>query len=173
MSQYKDGNGDVTRPPSLNDLLLICRQLNEVQAKYIVIGGIAMLEHGLARMTEDIDLLVDASCENVARIKRALSFLPDRASEELLDSDVADYIVVRINDEITIDLMAIAGGVNYAEAVGMVAVREIEGIAIPFATPQLLWKTKQSPREKDRLDRTYLRKWFLDQAERDGESVDG
>jgi hypothetical protein len=29
-------------------------------------------------------------------------------------------------------------------------------LGIPFANPQLLWKTKQTHREKDALDRTFL-----------------
>jgi hypothetical protein len=33
---------------------------------------------------------------------------------------------------------------------------DIEGVPIPFATPELLWRTKQTIRDKDRLDRAFL-----------------
>jgi len=49
---------------SLEDLLLLCRQLNHGGAKYIVIGGMAIIRLGFTRATEDIDLLVDSSPEN-------------------------------------------------------------------------------------------------------------
>ena len=32
----------------------------------------------------------------------------------------------------------------------------LDDVAIPFATPALLWRTKQTFREKDRLDRIFL-----------------
>lgn len=40
---------DSTRPPSLDDLLLICRSLNKQHARYIIIGGLAIFEHALDR----------------------------------------------------------------------------------------------------------------------------
>jgi len=32
----------------------------------------------------------------------------------------------------------------------------IDGVPIPFAKPELLWRTKQTVREKDRQDRVFL-----------------
>lgn len=157
-----DQREDATRPPSLDDLLLICRQLNQLEARYIIIGGLAIFEYGLARLTEDVDLLIDSSPENVRIVKKALECLPDKASRDVNDSDVADYVVVRINDEITVDLMGNACGVDYNEASSMIERREVRGVSIPFASPHLLWKTKQTCREKDALDRSFLRKWFAD-----------
>jgi hypothetical protein len=153
-----------TRPPTLEDLLLICRHLNAQHARYIVIGGFAIFEHGLARLTDDIDLLVDSSLDNVARVKTALECLPDKASRDVHDSDVSTYAVVRINDEITVDLMATACGIDYARAERMIDWREIQGVRIPVASPALLWLTKQTNREKDALDRAFLRKWFADRG---------
>lgn len=154
-----------TRPPDLDDLLLICRHLNDAHARYVVIGGFALFEHGLARLTDDLDLLVDPAPENVARVKVALDCLPDQAAREILDTDVADYVVVRINDEITVDLMASACGVEFAEAERFIEKRLIRGVEVPIASPALLWKTKQTPREKDALDRSFLRKWFADHGQ--------
>jgi hypothetical protein len=38
-----DGTTAESRPPTLNDLLTLCHELNLRKAKYIVIGGIAMI----------------------------------------------------------------------------------------------------------------------------------
>ena len=65
-------DGPYAREPQIEDLVRICRALNEAGARYILIGGFAVIAHGGARTTKDIDLLVDASPENVARVKRAL-----------------------------------------------------------------------------------------------------
>ena len=42
-----------------------------------------MNELGLVRVTEDIDLLIEASAENQQRVREALRILPDRAIDEL------------------------------------------------------------------------------------------
>ena|SRR5436190_9952105 len=144
------------RPPTLEDLLDLCRRLNEAGAKYIVIGGMAIIQHGFVRATEDIDLLVDASAENFEKIKSAMLGLPDGAIREIGPDDLNQYVVVRVGDEFVVDLMKAACGVEYAEASGEISLITIEGVNIPFATPKLLWRLKQTHREKDKLDRLFL-----------------
>jgi hypothetical protein len=134
----------------------LCRSLNREGARYIVIGGMAIIQAGFVRATEDIDLLVDASADNLGRLKRALADLPDGAVREMADDDLERYVVVRVADEIVVDLMKAACGITFSEASSSVDVVTLEGVAIPFAKPALLWRTKQTFREKDRLDRTFL-----------------
>ncbi|HVS65426.1 MAG TPA: nucleotidyl transferase AbiEii/AbiGii toxin family protein [Thermoanaerobaculia bacterium] len=45
--------------PTLEDLRRLCRSLDEAGARYVLIGGFAMILHGGERTTKDIDLLVD------------------------------------------------------------------------------------------------------------------
>lgn len=88
---------------------------------------------GYARHTGDLDLVVDAALENEAKVFDALATLPDKAVRELEPGDVAKYVVVRVAD----------------------------GVAIPFASPELLWRMKsRTHREKDRGDLQFLRMWF-------------
>lgn len=146
------------RDPESGDLLRICASLNKAGARYVVIGGMAMVLHGFNRGTEDIDLLVDRTVENVARLREALSILPDNAVEQVRDSDIESYEVVRVADEVVVDLMGSACGIDFAAAEAEIDWREIEGIKIPFASPSLLFKTKQTVREKDELDSHYLKR---------------
>src|SRR5438093_12794196 len=83
------------RPPTLEDLLDLCRRLNEAGAKYIVIGGMAIIQHGFVRATEDIDLLVDASAENFEKIKSACLALPIGAFRGIGLVDLNNYVFVR------------------------------------------------------------------------------
>jgi hypothetical protein len=53
------------RLPTTDDLLLLCRRLNDAGAKYLVVGGFAIVQHGFARATEAIDLLIDSSSETL------------------------------------------------------------------------------------------------------------
>jgi hypothetical protein len=46
--------------------------------------------------------------------------------------------------------------VSYDDAKSEVEHVVIDGVTIPFATAELLWRTKQTVRDKDLLDRTFL-----------------
>jgi hypothetical protein len=151
-----DGPAPEARPPSVADLVALCRNLNEAHARYLVLGGMAIIQAGLVRATEDIDLLIDTSVENIERVKAALMKLPDGAVRDVANDDLESYVVVRVADEIVVDLMKAACGIEYEEAHRMVNVVTIDGVPIPFANPLLLWRTKQTMREKDRLDRVFL-----------------
>ncbi len=158
-----------SREPSLEDLVNLCRHLNAEGARYIVIGGFAMRAAGYDRRTMDIDLLIDAEPSNEMKVYEALAHLPDKAVRELTPGEVAKYTVVRVADEIVVDLMASASGMNYAAAASDIALVEVNGTAIPFASPRLLWKMKQhSYRDKDAPDIHFLRSLF----ERLGENLE-
>src|SRR5205814_7151013 len=105
-----------SRIPLVEDLVKVCRELNRRGAKYLVVGGFAVIQHGFLRNTGDIDLLIEDSPENQAKTKRALEVLPDKAIRELGDDDLRNYVVVRVCDEIVVDLMVKACGISYSEA---------------------------------------------------------
>ena len=116
-----------------------------------------MTELGLVRVTEDIDLLIESSPENQQRVREALRVLPERAIDELRpEEDLRDWVVVRVNDEITVNLMTSACAVTYAEAKDDVVVQLIRGVQVPFADRNLMIRLKQGNREKDRIDLEYL-----------------
>ena len=160
---HDDGASEelVSREPSVEDVVEICRELNARGARYIVVGGFAIRQAGYSRTTMDIDLLVDAELGNETKVFDALATLPDGAVRELDPGDVAKFTVVRVSDEVMVDLMAKASGISYEEAKGHVHVRELEGVKIPFANPDLLWRMKsRSPRPKDQGDLYFLRELF-------------
>jgi hypothetical protein len=131
-------------------------------AKYVVVGGFAVIEAGYPRTTGDIDLLVDSAADNEVKVFEALATLPDGAVRELDPGDVAKFTVVRVADEVLVDLMAKASGISYEEAKGHVHVRELDGVKIPFANPDLLWRMKRrSMRPKDQGDLYFLRELFV------------
>jgi len=118
------------------------------------------------RGTMDVDLIVDADLENEAKVFSALSTLPDNAVRELCPGELQRYSVIRVGDEIVVDLMRSAGGIDYAEAAKDVVVREVDGVPIPFASPRLLWRMKAvTHREKDAADLVFLRRWFAERGE--------
>jgi hypothetical protein len=156
----------ISRPPTEADLAGLCRELNQRGAKYVVVGGLAIIAAGLPRMTTDVGLMVAVDAENEARIYAALATLPDNAVRELQPGELSQYTVIRVGDEIVVDLMRSAGGIDYAEAAKDVVVREVDGVPIPFASPRLLWRMKAlTHREKDSGDLVFLRQWFTERGE--------
>jgi hypothetical protein len=114
------GPAPEARPPLLEDLVSLCRQLNREGARYVVIGGMAVIQAGFGRATNDIDLLIDARPDNQERVRRALMALPDQAVRDMAADDLERYAVVRVADEIVVDLMRSACGIAYAEASNLV-----------------------------------------------------
>ncbi len=168
------GAEESSRPPERNDLSRLCAELNRCSARYLVVGGFAIIEAGFPRFTGDIDLLVDTSLENEQRVFDALRTLPDKAVNQLDAGDIERYNVVRVSDDILVDLMKSGCGVDYADAIRDAVWREIEGVKIPFASAQTLWRMKQTHREKDIPDLIFLRKLLeaqgvkFDQAQSSG-----
>lgn len=148
----------IQRDPDQEDLLKICKSLDEHGAKNLVIGGMAMIPQGFNRGTEDIDLLVDKAASNIALLRKDLSILPDNAASDALDSDVEKYKVVRVADEVVVDLMGSACGIDFQSAKNRIEWHEINEIKIPFASAELMLKTKQTLREKDEIDLLYLKR---------------
>ena len=145
-----------SREPTIEDLIQLCKRLNEAEAKYVVIGGFAVILNGFTRTTGDVDLLVDSAPENVARIKEALLYLPDQAVREIEVNEIARYTVVRVADEIIVDLMHKACGVTYEHTQNHIAYFMMDEVRIPFLKPELLLKTKMTLRSKDADDRFFL-----------------
>lgn len=144
------------RAPDPEDLIRICRSLNDAGARYVLIGGFAVIAHGAARFTKDIDLLVDDAPANVALVKRGLSVLADNAAADVVDTDVRDHVVVRVVDEVVIDLMGRACGLSYADVAADVEQRQLDGVLVPVASPATLIRTKQTYRPQDSIDRAFL-----------------
>jgi hypothetical protein len=144
----------------------LCRELNQRGARYVVVGGFAIRAAGYNRRTMDVDLMVAADRENEARVFSALSTLPDNAVRELQPGELQQYTVIRVADEILVDLMRSAGGIDYEAAAKEVIVHEVDGVFIPFASPRLLWRMKAvTHRAKDTPDLLFLRYWFEERGE--------
>lgn len=145
-----------SRPPELNDILRLARALNARGAQYVIVGGIAVIQQGFTRATEDIDLLIENSVQNIGRVIDAVAELPDHAAAELSPNDFQRYEVIRVADEIVVDIMTTACGVDFSHAAQGIVYITICGVIIPFANAELLLKMKQGVREKDIIDRRFL-----------------
>ena len=113
-------------------LLRVCSLLNNHGAKYLIIGARACWLHGYIRATMDVDVLVPEDLENHVRVIAALSELKDHAAAELTPQDLVENVVVKIADEVEVDV-------------------------VPYVDLQTLIKSKSTRREQDKVDVQRLR----------------
>jgi len=143
---------------SLNrdDVRRVCQLLQRHEVKYVLVGASACVIHGLVRSTQDVDILVESSPENLRRVIDALSELPEGAARELTVKDLQENIVVKVADAIIVDIAKQAWTLDYAEAIHDAQTIEVEGVEIVYASLDALIKSKSTYREQDRIDRQQL-----------------
>jgi hypothetical protein len=138
-------------------LLRVCSLLNSHSARYLIVGARACWLHGYVRATMDVDILVPEDEENHARVIAALSELEDRAAAELTPRDLAEHLVVKIADEVEVDVSTRAWKVSYADAISTSLKATIESVEVPYVDLQTLIRSKSTQREQDKVDIQRLR----------------
>jgi hypothetical protein len=155
--------------PTEDDFLKVCRLLNESGAHYLIVGGFALMMHDVPRFTADVDVLIEESDDNYRRVIEALSQLADGAAKELTPKDFEENLVVKIADEVQVDVSRRAWVVTYSEALPNALEEVFEGIRIPYLGIKDLIRSKQTYREKDKLDLQMLQsRMGQGQAEAEG-----
>lgn len=139
-------------------LLQVCRLLNAERAEYLVIGAWAMILNSVVRATEDVDVLIANHTENYRKVIAALSRLADGAARELTPKDFEENIVIKIADEVEVDVSTRAWTVTYAEAAPNAMKAEVDGITVPYLSLPDLIRSKQTHRDQDRVDVERLRR---------------
>lgn len=138
-------------------LLRVCSLLNKHDAQYLIVGARACWLHGYVRATVDVDILIPEDLENHTRVIAALSELEDHAAEELTPQDFVENIVVKVADDVEVDVSTRAWKVSYADAIGTSLKARIEGVPIPYVDLQTLIESKSTEREQDKVDVRRLR----------------
>src|SRR6266513_2186733 len=123
-------------------LLRVCSLLNNHGAKYLIVGARACWLHGYVRATIDVDILIPEDLENHALVIAALSELEDHAAAELTPQDLAENVVVKIADEVEVDVSRQAWQVEYAEALATAEEIVVDGVRVPFVGLKMLIKSK-------------------------------
>lgn len=146
------------------NFLSVLEALDQESVQYILIGGVAVILHGIERLTSDIDIFVKMDHENISRLRNALhSIFDDPSIDEITLEALQEYEVIRFgaSDDFYIDIMARLGEVAVYEDLEFEILIH-QGIKIRIATPETLYNLKKDTlRQKDRFDAAYL-KYIID-----------
>ncbi len=156
-------NGFIMKDQFKN-FLSVLEALAQQEVEYILIGGVAVILHGIERLTSDIDFFIKMDQENIARLRKALhSIFDDQSIDEITQEALQEYSVIRFGtpDEFHIDIMARLGEVAVYEDLDYEIILH-QGIKIRIATPETLYNLKKDTlRQKDKFDAAYL-KYIID-----------
>ncbi len=133
-------------------LARVCSRLNTEEARYIVVGAMAMQLWGTSRATRDVDILIEPTVENALRVLRALSTLGFGVASEHLAEEVVGRPVTMIGDVPNVDILTRAWNVLWAEAAPRSTVFHVEGVPIPAASIEDLIESKRTGRLQDAAD---------------------
>jgi hypothetical protein len=133
--------------------------------RYLVFGAAALNFHGLARFTEDLDLFVEPTAENVDRLKRALASVFDDPDIAQITADdlLGEYPAVQYvppDGTFHIDILTRLGDAFRFEDLESVRL-PFEDLTISVASPATLYRMKRDTvRLKDRADAQLLKERF-------------
>lgn len=141
----------------------LCDAFNRYGVKYVVVGGFAVIMHGLARMTEDIDFFIEDSAENIEKIKVALkSLYNDPFIDELKSEDIKQYAVIRYGtpNDFNIDLIGKIGEgmISFKDVERDAEFFEVDDLRIPVCSLDMLIRMKKTIRNRDMRDLRFLKK---------------
>lgn len=139
--------------------------LEAEQAEYVVFGAVAMALHGLARNTEDLDIFIAPTRENVERVKAALRRVFEDPEIDGITADdlLGDYPAVAYGPPtgtFHIDILTRLGELFSYEMLSAERV-DLEGLSVRVVTPRMLYDMKRGTvRPKDWGDAARLAKRF-------------
>lgn len=138
--------------------------LEEENVEYVLVGALALDVLGIGRLTEDIDLFVRPTEDNVDRLRRALGRVWNDASiSEIAAADLAgDYPAVQYiaPDGTTIDILARLGEAFAFD--DLEATVHVYGdVRVKVATAETLYRMKRDTvRLRDKADAQALKEKF-------------
>jgi len=149
------------------NFIQVLKALNKHEVDYILIGGVAVILHGMERLTRDIDIFVKLNKKNIKKLRTALrSVFKDSSIEEITLDELKKYQVIRYGtpDDFNIDIMIRLGEDIVYENLESEII-EYENIKIKICTVKALYDLKKNTlRPKDQIDVMFLKR-LIDEIE--------
>jgi hypothetical protein len=127
--------------------------MNNHDVEYILVGGYAVILHGYRRVTGDMDVWVNRTKDNYAKLVRAFAefHLPlfDMTEQKFLDPDTADVFSYG-RPPVSIDIITDLKGVQFDAAFSKAQIFNESGLMIRFIhLNDLIQAKKAAARHKD------------------------
>jgi len=100
----------------LNRLRGVFASLQNHDVKYLVIGGIAAVLHGVPRATFDLDILIEATPNNAERLPKALKDAGLDTAELTTVEELLDHEITVFRDWVRINVQTSTPGIHFKDA---------------------------------------------------------
>lgn len=146
-------------------LRAILRALEQAGVQYAIFGAMALNVHGLARFTEDLDLFVAPTVENIERLRKALRAVFDDPEIDQITSDdlLGPYPAVQYvppDGTFHLDILTRLGETFVFADLETERV-PFDDMTVTVVTPAMLYRMKKDTvRLKDRADAEMIRRRF-------------
>lgn len=131
----------------------VFRSLSVHEVRYLVVGGVAAIVHGVPRTTFDLDLLVGADEANARRLLAALESAGLGSAALTSPAAVIAHEITVLKDRIRVDLLTTIPGVRFEDAWTRREKRSLDGIDYwIISRADLIAATRASPDPNDLED---------------------
>ena len=100
----------------LNRFQDVFRSFQKHEVKYVVIGGIAAILHGVPRATFDLDILIEATLDNARCLLNALLDAGLGTAALTSPADVLANEITVFKDRVRLDVQTSTPGLRFADA---------------------------------------------------------
>lgn len=100
----------------LDRLKNVFESFDSHDVRYVVIGGIAAVLHGVPRATFDLDILIEASPDNARRLLDALTEAGLGTADLISPDEILANAITIFQDRIHIDVQTSTPGLTFADA---------------------------------------------------------
>lgn len=100
----------------LNRLQSVFKSFQAHDVRYVIIGGIAAVLHGVPRATFDLDILIEATEPNVERLLQALREAGFGTADLIDAKGVLENEITIFNDRVRIDVQTSTPGLTFEGA---------------------------------------------------------
>ncbi len=129
-------------------------ELTEKKIDFAVVGGVAVIFNGYERVTQDTDILVNDSPENIRALLKLLEQWGEGWARELKPEEfIPQEGCIRVMEDFDLDIFTRMRGKSLEDFRPRLRFLEASGVRIPYLSPtDLIFLKQDSWRDKDKLD---------------------
>ena len=141
------------------DFLDLIKSFTSQDVEFMVVGAHALAFHGVARYTEDLDLWIRRTHENVERFQQAMFLFGIAIPDDAVQAMLGQRKMIRFgNKPRRIEILNFLDGCTFDRAVLRSAEASLDGVPVQILSLEDYVATKRaSGRPKDESDLTLLR----------------
>jgi predicted nucleotidyltransferase len=141
----------------VSDFKRILADLNDAGVRYVLIGGIALIRHGVVRATRDVDAIIAGDAENIARVRSLIDSWPATRPDgsPVPAGSLAPSRTINLRTPHgDLDLLAERSSpLSFDELLARAEVRRVDGVEAPICSlADLVALKRLAGRERDLVD---------------------